>query len=76
MSHVKHCPKCNEVVVKSMGPEVKIRGKVTLVRNGKVFTVCKSCNSEVTVPLVLDETMYKSLLSSAKHNNIRLWIKK
>jgi hypothetical protein len=54
MNHILSCSKCDEVILKSMGGETKIRGKVITVKEGKVFAVCKGCNSEVQIPLSFD----------------------
>lgn len=43
---------CDEIIVKSENGVAKIRAKILVVRDNKVFAVCKSCNTEVQVPLV------------------------
>lgn len=57
------CPKCAEVVVKSLsGSEVKIRSKVTVFKDGECFAVCKGCGFELSIPVKLDqEALAKSL---------------
>lgn len=68
------CTKCGELLVKSLGNEVKVRGKVFIFRDNKSYTVCKGCGSEVQVPVLLErgETV-QSLLSKS---NTGLFVKK
>lgn len=55
------CPKCSELIVKSMGNEIKVRAKVTIFRDNECFAVCKGCNGEVKLPIALDhESLEKS----------------
>jgi hypothetical protein len=43
---------CSEVIMKSVSEsESKIRSKVLIVKESSVYAVCKSCGSEVEVPL-------------------------
>lgn len=44
------CP-CNEIIMKSDNGTEKIRSKILLLKEGKAYAVCKSCNREVEVPL-------------------------
>lgn len=51
MKHVVQC-NCGEVLMKSQNDEIKIRGKIVLVKDdGLTYTVCKSCHKEVELPL-------------------------
>lgn len=62
MDLVQACPKCSEIVVKSLRGEVKLRGKVVILRDNHCVVVCKGCNTEVAIPLVVDqEALTKSL---------------
>lgn len=63
MNHLIHCP-CGEVIVKSLGPDTKIRAKILVFRDTTAYAVCKSCDSEVQVPLQINEEMMKSMASS------------
>lgn len=38
-----------------MGGESKIRSKVIVVRDDKVYAVCKGCDSEVQIPLSFNQ---------------------
>jgi hypothetical protein len=42
---------CSEVIVKSRGGDEVIRAKVVIIKEDRVFAVCKSCNTEVELPL-------------------------
>ncbi len=55
MNHLLICKKCSEVILKSMGGESKIRSKVIVVRDDKVYAVCKGCDSEVQIPLSFNQ---------------------
>lgn len=55
------CTHCHEVILKSMGDAVKVRSKVLLIKNNCTFAVCKGCNSEIPLPLRLDESLTKAL---------------
>lgn len=55
MQHVLMC-KCSEVILKSQNGEVKIRGKLVVIRNNKTYSVCKGCGAEVQIPLSFDNT--------------------
>jgi len=65
MNHLIHC-QCGEVIVKSLNADTKIRAKIIVLKNNAAFAVCKSCNSEVKVPLLLDENMLKSMTAKPK----------
>lgn len=60
--------KCGEHLVKSLHEEgsYKLRGKLLILKGNKLYSVCKSCNTEVELPL--DVTM--------KVNNPKLFIKR
>ena len=61
MNHLINCA-CGEVIVKSLNSDTKIRGaKIILFKNDLAYAVCKSCNTEVQIPLALDVDMLKSL---------------
>lgn len=67
MTQVLLCPHCDEVIVKSLGPSnMKIRGKLLLVKNSQVYTVCKRCDRDVLIPLKVDDDMMKSLNGRVK----------
>jgi len=46
---------CSEIVLKALDQESKIRSKIIVIRDGEVFAVCKGCNSEVSLPLQVNE---------------------
>lgn len=46
---------CSELIVKSDGDRSKIRSKVLIVEDGKVYAICKGCNEAAEVPLQVDE---------------------
>lgn len=73
MDHISNCPKCNEVIVKSTGAEVKIRSKILICKGGKAFAVCPKCSTESEVPLLLNEPMVKSIQESRP--TVPLWIR-
>ncbi len=54
MEHLLCCSKCSEVILKGLGSSAKIRGKLIVVKEGKVFSICKGCGEEVLVPLTMD----------------------
>lgn len=68
------CSECEEVVIKSVGAETKIRSKVLVVRDNTMYAVCKGCSSEIPVPLKLDSEMVKSI--SSQRQEPRLYLKK
>ena len=76
MNHIIHCP-CGEVIVKSLGSDTKKRAKIVVFRDSTAFAVCKSCASEVQVPLQLNEDMMKSLASQPveKNKHVPLYIR-
>lgn len=62
MNHLINCS-CGEVIVKSLGSDTKIRAKILVFKDDSAFAVCKSCDSEVKVPLQLDSGLLKSMAS-------------
>jgi ribosomal protein S27E len=42
---------CSEVILKSENGTAKIRSKIMIVRDNSVYAVCKSCGTEVSLPL-------------------------
>ena len=62
MNHLIFCT-CGEVIVKSLDNDAKVRAKIILFREDQAYAVCKSCNTEVKIPLRLDTDMLKSLSS-------------
>lgn len=67
------CTHCGEVVFKSMNDSTKLRSKVLVFRDEQAFAVCKGCNNEIPVPVVLDTTLMKAIMSSSK---LRLYVRK
>lgn len=66
------CSNCHEMVIKSVGGELKLRTKIILIsEEGGARAVCKGCNTEIPIPLVLDTEMVKSM---AKGNTPRLYL--
>lgn len=62
MDKVQHCPRCSDIIVKSLGGEVKIRGKVMIIKDNQCLVVCKGCNTEVPINLPVDQdALTKSL---------------
>lgn len=62
MDLVQTCPKCSNILVKSIRGEVKIRGKVVIIRDNQCVVVCKGCNAEVAIQMPVDqEELTKSL---------------
>ena len=76
MSHLIHCS-CGEVIVKAIGSDTKIRAKILVFKEDAAFAVCKSCDSEVQVPLSLNEDMLKSLSSASaeKPKHVALYVR-
>jgi hypothetical protein len=77
MSHLIYCS-CGEVIVKAIGSDTKIRAKILVCKEDAAFAVCKSCDSEVQVPLSLNEDMLKSLSSAAsaeKPKHVALYVR-
>lgn len=76
MSHLIHCS-CGEVIVKAIGSDTKIRAKILVFKEEAAFAVCKSCDSEVQVPLSLNEDMLKSLSSASaeKPKHVALYVR-
>jgi len=56
------CP-CGEILIKSINGTTKVRGKILKFEDGKAVTVCKGCNQEREVPVMLDT---ESLLMKAE----------
>jgi hypothetical protein len=48
------CMHCDEVLLKHMGDQIKLRGKIIIFRDNEAFTVCPGCRSEVQVPVSID----------------------
>lgn len=66
MNHLILC-RCGEVLVKGLDADVKIRAtKIILFKDNVAFAVCKSCNTEVPLPLKLDPDMLKSMSADTK----------
>lgn len=66
------CSNCHEMIIKSVGGELKLRTKIILLSEDKgVRAVCKGCNTEIPIPLTLDTDMVKSM---AKGNSPRLYL--
>lgn len=63
MNHLINCS-CGEVIVKSLGTDTKIRAKILVFKDDSAFAVCKSCDSEVKVPLQLDSDLLKSMAAT------------
>ncbi len=63
MNHLLLCTSCNEVLVKHMGQQIKVRGKIILFKSDKAFTVCPGCHTEVQIPVSIDVPLAKSLFS-------------
>lgn len=56
------CSNCGEMVIKSIGGELKLRTKILLVSEEKgARAVCKGCGHEIPVPMQVDLDMVKSL---------------
>lgn len=55
MSHNTHVVcRCSSVIVKSIDNSYKIRSKVIIVKGNQAFAICKDCNSEVSIPIIMD----------------------
>lgn len=66
------CSNCHELVIKSVGGELKLRTKIILISEDQgARAVCKGCNTEIPIPLILDTDMVKSI---AKGNSPRLYL--
>lgn len=56
------CSKCNEMIIKSVNGELKMRTKILLISEDKgARAVCKGCGEEIPIPVKLDTQMVKSL---------------
>ena len=73
MNNALSCTQCDNIIIKSIEGELKVRAKVLVFKENQAFAICKGCNSEIPVPLVVDMSMMKSITSS---NKLRLYIKK
>lgn len=67
------CAKCNTIILKSIGGELKIRSKVIVFKDSGAFAVCKGCDTEIPVPLAIDNNLLKSLSESKR---LKLYIEK
>lgn len=72
MHHLISCH-CGEVIVKSLEADTKIRAKIIVFHDDAAYAVCKSCSSEVKIPLRLDMDMLKSM--STESRPVRLYIR-
>jgi uncharacterized protein YbaR (Trm112 family) len=70
--YLLNCPKCHEVILKSNETEAKVRGKCIVLKKGQAFSVCKRCDTEVQIPLMLDDVLVKSL---KREKTARLYLK-
>ena len=56
------CSNCHEMVIKSVGGEIKLRTKILLFSEEKgARAVCKGCGTELPIPLELDTDVVKSM---------------
>ena len=69
MDQTLSCIHCDEVVVKSIGPDFKIRSKVLIIKGLSTFAVCKGCGTELELPISLE------LKTSVNKSVSRLYIK-
>jgi ribosomal protein S27E len=75
MTHLIHCS-CGEVIVKSQGPDTKVRAKIVVFKDNAAFAVCKGCDSEVAIPLQLNEDLLKSMSAAPeKSRHIPLYVR-
>jgi len=56
------CPSCGDHILKTSDQSVKVRGKLLVFKSGRAFAVCKSCDSEVEVPLRIDDELCKAMV--------------
>lgn len=73
MNHLISC-QCGEVIVKSLDSDTKIRAKIVVFRDTEAYAVCKSCNTEIKIPLRLDMDMLKSM-ANKEPRSMRLYIR-
>lgn len=74
MMHLVNC-KCGEVILKALDSDTKVRGaKVIVFRDDEAYAICKSCNSEVRIPLRIDTDMLKSM-SVTSRRDVPLYIR-
>ena len=56
------CSKCNEMIIKSINGELKLRTKILIMSEEKgARAVCRGCGEEIPIPFKLDTEMVKSL---------------
>jgi RNase P subunit RPR2 len=67
------CSNCHEVVIKSVGADIKVRSKVLIAKDTGVYAVCKGCGVELEVPFKFDRDLAKSLSATS---GPRLYLKK
>lgn len=60
MQHLINCT-CGQQMVKSVEGRTKIVAKIVVITDDRTFAVCKSCDKEVAVPLILDMPLLKSM---------------
>lgn len=72
MNHLISC-QCGEVIVKSLDADTKVRAKIIVFHEDVAYAVCKSCSSEVKIPLRIDIDMLKSM--STESRPVRLYIR-
>ncbi len=68
-----NCPKCSEVILKSLHGQVKLRAKIAVFEDGECLAICKGCNTEVAVPIMLDQEALSKSMTDYK-NTPRLYI--
>ena len=74
MDNALCCSKCDDVVLKSFeSGEMKLRSKVVIFKDDKAVAICKGCGTEIPIPVAVDFTLMKSVVSSEK---LRLYVKK
>lgn len=72
MDNALCCVNCGEVVIKSLhNGETKLRAKVIVFRESSCVAICKGCNTEVPVPLVVDTDMMKSMVKTKLRHYVR-----
>ena len=58
MSNIKsYTCSCGEFLIKSTSSGLKVRGKVLIVEDGVTKSVCKSCNTEVVLPITIQPSI-------------------
>lgn len=66
------CTQCGDIIIKSTDDDVKVRSKVLVFKSNGTFAICKGCGEEIPVPVIIDNSMMKSIATSKK---LRLFIK-